>query len=273
MAMTGTGTSADPFVPSTYAEFKTACETSGAYISMPTNGEWDLNEQYSSGVPAITFNNCHIAGNGFTMRNIYAENINTFSGTAEISSMDFPGINQLGGAFIHLSSSGDSFANCRFSGQLTDAEFIKTSGYNYNATFRQCSFNFKLSGSALFCTYGNYTAQPKLYYSNVKLVGTTSASCPFQATMYQGSQLEGNLTSTNSGYIYLSENSTLSKVNIGLSGFSAVTGYNPSQNPIVVNSSIIDNATVYSNFISATAEQMKDADWLTEHGFPAYAAS
>lgn len=266
--MTGTGTENNPFVPTNYDEFKTACETSGAYVSMTNNGSWNLNEQYPSGVPAITFNSCHILGNGFTMRNIYAENINVFAGTAEISDMDFSGIYQIGGDFIRLSGWGSSFTNCRFSGELINAEFN-----NLYGVFRQCSFNLRLNGNAGFCKETSDMYQPKLYYCNVKLIGSTSASTVFRAAMYQGSQLEGSLVSTNSGVIYLSEYSTLSKVNIGLSGFSAVTGYNPSQNPIVVNSSIIDNAAVYSNFISATTAQMADAEWLTEHGFPAYAAS
>ena len=104
--------------------------------------------------------------------------------------------------------------------------------------------------------------------TNVKLTGTTSAS-EFQAGSYgYESQVEGSILSSTGNSVFTAMYNKFGKINIGLSGFSEVktsTTYNT-----VINTDIIDATTISSQLIQATADQMKDADWLTEHGFPAY---
>lgn len=273
MAMTGTGTSADPFVPTNWGELKTACATANAYISLPANGSWDMNEQYPTGVPAITSNGtAHISGNGFTIDNLYAENIIVFSGTFAISNLDVPSMKLKGSSFLAPADSNSTFENVRLSGELNDSMVCYTANVNRTIKFRRCSMNYNLVGNAKMCVTGNYMPNMEFTHSHIELKGTTSHSSPCYIKLGMNSKLSGNLTSTNNGQVYLSENSTDSVVDIGLSGFTTVTGYNPYRYPIVVNASKVGTATVYANFISATAEQMKDADWLSEHGFPAYSA-
>lgn len=73
--MTGTGTSADPFIVSTWADFKTAIGTSSAYVVMDPDAETkviNLNDTADAeGLKAALIFNCaYIQGNGWTIRNL-----------------------------------------------------------------------------------------------------------------------------------------------------------------------------------------------------------
>lgn len=267
--MTGTGTAANPFIPTNWDELKTACETANAYISFPAGGEWNMNSQYPAGAPTITSNGTsHFVGNGFTIKNLYVQNGTAFSGKFEISNLNMQNIFLQNSNFLAPSDSGTRFDDVDISGELNGG-FLFCTANDYMIYFNQSGVNLRFMGNASMHGYGNY--YPRVYFNNseIQLTGQTSSSDPFKVIM-QNSKLSGRLVSTNSAQMYLSEFSTDSVVDVELSGFASVTGYNPNGYPIVVNASKVGAATIYANFISATSEQMQDAEWLTAHGFSCY---
>lgn len=262
--MTGSGTSSDPFIPSNWNELKTACETAGAVVSMPENGKWDMNDQHPEGAPNIAMNNCSVLGNGFTISKLFVNGINCITGYGTLENLNFEGCNIVNGTLFSIGDSGKTvFYGCGFSGDLNSSAFLRN-WKRSTIPFTKCGLNFRLSGSsALVVESRNYYAA--FNYCNIRLTGQTTHGDPVHIDLNAMSQLEGNLQG-NSSRIYIGSGQ-YSKINIGLSGFTDISG-NSNNNPVVVNSDIIDTATVGSKFIIATSDQLKDADWLTEHGFP-----
>lgn len=260
--MTGTGTKTDPFIPDTWDELITACRTSGAVISLPEGGEWDMNEQYPDNTPSVSLNGCKINGNGFTIRNLRVRdnNIFTLSKSSTINDVDFVNLysSPVDNRYLFDNYYTLYLNRVRVSGELVNWGLF---GSNGNCYCDACSFNMRL-------TNADFAKQNARFENgtNVKLTGTTSSS-EFQAGSYgYESQIEGSILSTRGNSVFKALYNKFGKINIGLSGFSEVktsTTYNT-----VINTDIIDATTISSQLIQATADQMKDADWLTEHGFP-----
>lgn len=262
--MTGTGTSADPFVPDTWDELITACGTSGAVISLPEGGEWDMNEQHPDNTPEVRLNGCTINGNGFTIRNLRVKDnsIFTLSKSSTINDVDFVNLYSAPTNNRYLFDNAYTLYlnRVRVSGELVNWGLF---GGSSTCWCDACSFNMHLTNTYFAKRYARFENG-----TNVKLTGTTSSS-EFEAGSYgYESQIEGSILSTRGNSVFKALYNKFGKINIGLSGFSEVetsTTYNT-----VINTDIIDATTISSQLIQATAEQMKDADWLTEHGFPAY---
>lgn len=271
--MTGAGTIADPFIPTNWDELKTACETADVYISMPSGGSWDMNQQHPAGVPTITSNGtAHIAGHGFTIDNLYAQDTTIFNGKFMITNLDMPSCKLYNSVFFAPSDYGPTFTGFRASGEINNSTFaIKRENYTMN--FQQCSLNFRFVGVSRMANPGNYRPVLNFAYSRIELVGATSGDNPFEVKLLVGSKLTGNLTSSNNADFWLGTGSTDCVVDIGLTGFNKVRCMKTKGvNPALLNISKIGTATTEAgdNFIEATSEQMKDAEWLTAHGFPCY---
>lgn len=262
--MTGSGTSADPFIPDTWDELITACGTSGAVISLPEGGEWDMNEQYPDNTPEVSLNGCTINGNGFTIRNLRVKDnsIFTLSKSSTINDVDFVNLYSAPTNNRYLFDNAYTLYlnRVRVSGELVNWGLF---GGPSTCWCDACSFNMHLTNTDFAKRYARFENG-----TNVKLTGTTSSS-EFEAGSYGcESQIEGSILSTRGNSVFKALYNKFGKINIGLSGFSEVetsTTYNT-----VINTSIIDATTISSQLIQATAEQMKNADWLTQHGFPAF---
>lgn len=269
--MTGTGTSADPFIPDNWDELITACGTSGAVISLPEGGEWDMNEQYPDGVPTVSMNKSTINGNGFRIKNLRIKDNDAFSSSAAtsiINNLDIQDLYHAPTSSKYLFDAGTyamTLNRVRVSGMVVGAYLIDTGSGGGSVRAYACSFNIQLvNGNFVNSNYDPYIT----YYNgtNIKLTGTTNYSKLGVGALYDESQIEGSVLSTRGNTVFVTSYNRLAKINIGLSGFSEVktnTTYNT-----VINTDIIDATTISSQLIQATAEQMKDADWLTEHGFP-----
>lgn len=275
--MTGTGTSDNPFVPSNWDEFKTACEESltDVYISFPLNGEWNMNEQYPLGVPAITASGTttvHIEGNGFVIKNLYAEGITVFTGKFEINDLVIDSANIRNSILFSPSGSGSLFMKFSVRGELNNSTFVRET-QNYTMNFYQSGLSFRFLGATRMENAGNYRPILNFYYSRIDIAGETSGGNPFEVRLLVGSKVTGNLESTIGDDFWLSAGSTDCVVDIGLTGFNKVRCRKESgANAALLNVSKIGTATTQTgdNFIEATTEQMRNAEWLTAHGFPCY---
>ena len=128
--MQGDGTQANPYIPNTWDDFVTAIGTSEAYVELPielvktsddrvrngkiyfdsqgnqiaapiqselsnyyeNNFKFDMNMVNPLGV-LISFNNCHVNGNGASIVNLYVPNDNTgiliYDGTVYLQNINF----------------------------------------------------------------------------------------------------------------------------------------------------------------------------------------
>ncbi len=260
--MTGTGTKTDPFIPDNWDELITACGTSGAVISLPEGGEWDMNEQYPDNTPEVSLNGCTINGNGFKIRNLRVRDNNIFSlsKTSTINDVDFVNLysSPVNNRYLFDNYYTLYLNRVRVSGELVNWGLFGSDG---NCYCDACSFNMNLTNA----DFGKRNLRLN-NGTNVKLTGTTSSS-EFGAGSYGfESQIEGSILSTRGNSVFTAYYNNFGKINIGLSGFAEVK--TSTTHNTVINTSIIDATTISSQLIQATAEQMKDADWLNEHGFP-----
>ena len=142
MAVTGTGTQADPFVVTTYAEL--AEKTTGGYVKV--GNDINITDEYPDGnMPTLTVNYA-IDGNGKTISNWYRT-----TGGRLINIYDSAHIDNLTLKNIYVTYDDDIFGfpannnvwrfnSCKFSGYVLGRLYSGSYAYNH---FKNCSFNIK----------------------------------------------------------------------------------------------------------------------------------
>ena len=156
MAVTGTGTQADPFVVTTYAEL--AEKTPRGYVKV--GNDINITNEYPDGdMPVLTVN-YGIDGNGKTISNWYRT-----TGGRLINIYDSAHIDNLTLKNIYVTYEDDIFGfpannniwrfnNCKFSGYVSGRLYGGSNPYNH---FKNCSFNIKSgnSGSSYYIMNSN----------------------------------------------------------------------------------------------------------------------
>lgn len=144
MAVTGTGTQADPFVVTTYAELVNTASTFGVYIKV--GNDINIADEYPDGdMPALQVNS-PIDGDGHVISNWYRT-----VGAELISITDSSHVDNLTLKNIYVTASGDIFSfptnnsvwrfnNCKFSGYVSGRLYSGSNPYDH---FKNCSFNIK----------------------------------------------------------------------------------------------------------------------------------
>ncbi|MDE7363331.1 MAG: hypothetical protein K2N27_00360 [Ruminococcus sp.] len=82
--MTGTGTQTDPYIVSTWEDFKTAISTNGAYVEL--DADIDMNEEAPEGISKIDVNNVTLDGKNHAIKNLVANDGFLHSGTRNSNS-------------------------------------------------------------------------------------------------------------------------------------------------------------------------------------------
>lgn len=67
--MTGEGTTTNPYIPESWADFKTAIGTENVYVEVPTGTVYDLDKLEPTGISQITFAASSVNGNGLIIKN------------------------------------------------------------------------------------------------------------------------------------------------------------------------------------------------------------
>ncbi|MBP5362850.1 MAG: hypothetical protein J6Y71_07535 [Ruminococcus sp.] len=155
MSITGTGTQADPFVVTTYAELleKAPLGSASAMVYVKLGNDINVLDEYPNGdVPSVTLA-AYVDGDGKTIRNLYSETVSDTSGIYALTSGSFVNVkfrNIFTYQPVFSSSSAITSArraavqDCEFTG-VCNPMFYKASGSC--ASFIRCSFN--LSGSSV----------------------------------------------------------------------------------------------------------------------------
>lgn len=263
MAITGTGTQADPYIVDTWTDFVSVFNENNKYITFPADTVFDFNEiqNYSR---KLTGRYNTVLGNGVNFRNIMLEtgafisatNKNTFD-NIHFTNLYFTG----DASFISSSNNNDwcYFINCQFAGVFQGNSKFNNSGdklyFGKNLTSVGCGINLKLSEQAVF----RATAY-SCYCYNCQLTLDCESSATDRSFDIYNSLIEGNIGGANR---------SIWAVNCIVNADIETTLTNSNTSSIsVLNSDKIKTGGSSSGFATVTAEQLQNAAYLSSIGFP-----
>lgn len=282
MAVTGTGTQADPYVVTTYGELVDKAKTSGVYIELAN--DINIADEYpNENMPQLEiYGSVQIDGknkkisnwnksSGYCVGNNYSNDY-----TSQIKNLIFANINLPSGVnFAHYecgrgNTDPEHFYNCKFYGKMY-AGIIDGD----RTRFKDCSINIERKSTGSFGLFNGKDATANangIYFNNcyVKMKWSGSAS-PVFADMngINGKdsyfELEGNV---NSICQYM--NAAVDNCVVDLTTNSTVsTGGNPNVGMSIFNSTHAPNVTEGANFVGVTDANWLNTDYLASIGFNA----
>lgn len=284
--MTGTGTQSDPYVPSTWSEFVTAIGRDAAYVSVPEGTEWDMNEVVPEGIDTEIPVKCRkIEGNGSTIKNLVLMSGGfKMKWTSSLNYTQWQNIQFLncyaGGGRLFAVGENSNRLYPSFSGVTISGKFVDSMIFygDYALTYHQmrlnrCSINAELSGGAAFARNSS-DSYPCVKLSNCHI--RTSGNSTQAATQYmqlENSLWEGDWAIKSSQIV--GGNGMVSQYNIfdvavaGTATVSVNSSYASNVKKCLFNSDkITSGATLASQLVQVTSEQLRDASYLSSIGFP-----
>lgn len=268
MAVTGTGTQADPYVVTTYAELVEKAAESGKYVKI--GNDINITDEYPNGDMPMLVVRAEIDGDGKTISNWYRTTSNTIY-AIQFTNKDYGSIKNLNIFNIYIKSSiyfmrSDPryrtealLTNCNVSGIMANNHAFYSCAWGTAVVFRGCSFNLKCSK---FMDTGEEVGFASCY---LKIQTTASYILrSSDSSIYSDSYIEAvapNLTSVSSGSKF--SNSVLditSNASFSVTSTSEVS---------IVNSTHAPNVTVSGNAVAVTDENWLDVSYLSSIGFNA----
>ena len=297
MAITGSGTSADPYKPTTWSEFLQCTTTDGKYTELPEGGgTFDMEDYYTGGevhnIPLRGF----INGNGWVIKNAKVTNTSGSAGyygfiisgrddKGRLSHLDFidftidsndVAATGIGGARATASAgllvcgitsaTGCIMNYCRFLGTITSNQMYAVSGeYSViidktymSETIEVCSFNLEIHKVATIALGTNW--QAALKWCNIR--AKTYDECNLYGCFYY-CYIEGDVYAVYGFSHITSFLKTVINATVGSGGFHMDYGQ---------MSSVLVNTDKYSGelptgAIGATTTEMKSETDLDTKGF------
>lgn len=272
--MAGSGTSADPYIVETWADFKSYINQGGKYVRFIADIEPTGSD--TSGV-TINWNARSVDGDGHTINNFTGYfNAGTSSGCfKEVKNLNFRNMdNRYNSFFTSSSTTGGSYVdiiNCSFEGYTRASSFFNFGSVYYHCPrLSRCSFNLRIGNGSfrimLPYSSSSYSAQAqncniKLKYEGVASDGSRELINCLSRNMFI------NIEDGNGGTILLNQigdsifiaNNLMSLVNDSTSNMAGAICY-------------LDNIPVTSlqssRFKPMTEAQLKSIASLQSVGFP-----
>ena len=237
--MQGTGTQADPYIPTTWDEFVTAIGTSGAYVSLPEGGgQFNMNEIAPEGGVTVNTHCTSISGNDWEIINAYNMKFQQGSGTLNINKLHFLNF-YCSLTYGMFGLPNVTITESKFSGIIAgSSRYLMSYGQ-----LRRCSMNLKFIDNAVRPFEDTST---ELYFSKAVIDQSESLS-----------------TYSDSIYVNCYNSFIEHKANAG-----------GKQLRFVGHSSILHSdagnyiTTSGGDKVSVTEEQLGDASYLASVGFP-----
>ena len=269
MSITGTGTQADPFVVTTYAELVNTASTFGVYIKV--GNDINITDEYPDGdMPTLQVNS-PIDGDGHVISNWYRT-----VGAELIAITDANHVDNLTIKNIYVTYTGAIFSfptndaawrfnNCKFSGYARGWLYNGSTAYNQ---FKNCSFNIKIGNNSTY----NYTMNSNCLNCYIHVHFTKNG----------GNGLWGNFAKVENSYIEVTADDSVKNV-VSLGQIGSVTNcvidsylttsqslesYSSSDLSIV-NATHAPNYTVSGKLALVDDEHWLDTAYLASIGFNA----
>lgn len=270
MAITGTGTQADPYVVTTWAELASKVSESGKYIKL--GNDIDLNDEYPEGLTSgLTINCAEIDGDGKTIKNLYfksgrlfyCEGNRTWKNTNILNFVLGDGNN---GAAFHYNGTVYNtltFKQCKLSGRLNSGlndnnRVILASG---RLKFNRCSLNIYFSeNTSTLAKSPDWRDVVTLLYCNCNFTGVTDKGLNM---VLDNSYVKGTLE--NATISTTASSGTASIYSVLDITVAECTGGNGT-NLVLCNSEKCSTISEY--LTSVTSAQLTSAAYLDSIGFP-----
>ena len=293
--MIGTGTQADPYIVSTWADFKTAIAASGAYVVLDPDASSKVIDLNGSDTNPVTdrldFNCASLEGNGWRIRNLYFSStadhlLNSDTGcNHEIKNLHFDNLVCNNGAKSLLCMPKSTMTACSFTGMkyfAAGAYLLVAGSSTHSMTCKSCTFAMQAQGSGI--PYGIAT-RCDFTDCNFMLDMPFTVEGGRRGNLFSYSGLEdclmrGSLALSgtgNSGLLYITDGNKPMKNSFIAVEFTNTSEYTIGLYPVkatatscIVKDLIGSGITYYNgdNIQYVTAAQGKDAAYLNSVGFP-----
>ena len=280
MSITGTGTQADPYVVTTYAELVEKAAESGVYIKV--GNDINITDEYPDGdMPPLVVKSI-IDGDNKTISNWYAIYTNNYNNVISVySSGVIKNLNLQNIYAMPYSSRGfvanaDSntssycFENCNISGVMVSGSFFH--GYYSQYLMKDCSVNLLFKNSAKFISISQaYMKDAEINNCYVKLKSesntylfyssASSASNLGRDSYYEIDQAAFGMPTTFIFSNCVFDITTNSTFTFNITGSSA--------SPSIINTTKAPNCTPQNKLLGVTAENWLNTEYLASIGFNA----
>ena len=272
MAITGTGTQADPYVVTTWAELASKTSETGVYIKLGNN--IDMNTEYPEGLTSGLTVNCNqIDGDGKTVKNLYLQSgaLITCAGrnstwiNTELLNWVIGNGSDAASITANGSTSGTyTFNQCKLSGRLNGGSGANTSylAATGRIKFYRSSINMQMAANTSTINMSaDWRNCCTMEYCNVNFTGETAETLNI---VLVNSYIKGALASAtlNATRYPDGQVSTYSVMDITAAAFTA----NSAINLVLANSEKCSSIEQY--LTSVTTAQLTNATYLSGIGFP-----
>ena len=270
MAITGTGTSADPYVVTTWDELVAKASETGKYVKL--GNDIDMNTEYPEGLETGFQIKCvEVDGDGKDIKNLYIKSgyfINNYGQGNVWKNTNF--LNMVlgdGNNATYLYYDSGNFMNylqtfycCKFSGRLNGTSNNLSYLTRTSLVLNRCSINLVMNARAAITYYGSDFRYCKMQCCNVNLKGDTSQN---QNMLLINSYVKGSLpNATISTTLFNGTKSVYSVLDIEAAEYTGSSG----TNLVLANS---DKCSTISQYLtSVTTAQLTNATYLDSIGFP-----
>lgn len=272
MAITGTGTSSDPYVVTTWDELASKTSESNVYIKLGNN--IDMNTEYPEGLTSgLTVNCAQIDGDGKTINNLYLQSgaLITCAGrnstwkNTELFNWSIGNGSNAASITANGNTSGTyTFSQCKLSGRLNggsgdNTSFLVASG---RIKFYRSSINFQMTANTSTVDMsGDWRNCCTMEYCNVNFIGETDKTLNIVLvnSYIKGTLSSATLTATRypDGQV-----SVYSVLDITAAAYTA----DSTTNLVLANSEKCSSIGQY--LTSVTSAQLTSAAYLDSIGFP-----
>ena len=284
MSITGTGTQADPFVVTTYAELisKASQGSASEMVYVKLGNDINVLDEYPNGnVPSVALA-AYVDGDGKTIKNLYSQTVSDSNGIFTLSSGSFVNVkfrNIFTYQPVFSSSSAITsarravFQDCEFTG-VCNTVFYKANGSC--ASFVRCSFNLKGSSAIIASTYTPLMTNCFIRFSSpaTKIFQFTSTAST-QKKMLDATYIEADMpalkaitmndgdTTTKDSAVYI-DNSVL---DIKTEGEFTVGCSDGVREVSIIRASHAPDVTGTDNIVAVDETHWLDAAYLDSIGF------
>lgn len=282
--MTGTGTQADPYIPTTLTEFITAVGTSGAYVALTHDINAADDPEYSGELTdSVRILAQSVEGGGFSIIGVTvrAANMIIFQNhsSAQVQNIDFRKWGHkktASGATLqgyNAPNYSTGFTGCRFSAAVENGSF----GNHFldHIMLHSCAMDAIFTNSAAtgggyntnYCTIDRTTMMIDGAYISAAISANFfhDVAFPRSACIFKNPKFQNNIyLSDNIGFEY--GYIALTDVADGLNGIT-LTSRVPVMGSVIAIDDTDVTMSIPAGVTRGTLENLKDKDWLTSVGF------
>lgn len=267
---------------STWTDFVSAVAVSGATVDVVPGTVWDMNEISPSGAPTVTVNCAEINGNGVkimspNIRQTFFQ-INNACVVDDIQIRDFEASAPVIATGAQSTAYTITVKKTIFKGQQTDSNTVYAPRSNggklaFSASDKGCAFIVDYYNSAGLMYTADYSGKNYDFeYVNFRvdmingdpdslLLGYNDAIDGF-VTRFYDCLIQGKCS-----YVIMKAGSAKNLINCECKNVT-IDGGATTDSSNVVNADIVEGASSIQYITKCTTAQIKNAEWLKEHGFP-----